>query len=149
MKAYAQAGSSDQTTAPNGCVAICSHSTRLIMGFLRDTQNERVGGNHEALSGQRKDFLGYPLIPSAQVRNDLTTTGIFDDSTTDYTYLMWVYTPAWHIHEKVGLAAEVIDRPELGQRVMVGRQRLAFTHVYPAAADTTRLVLAFVDTSFT
>ena len=149
MGAYAQAGSSDQTTAPAGCVAICSHATRLIMGFLRDTQDQRIGGTQEGLSAQRKDFLGYPIIPSAQVRNDLTTAGVYDASTTTQTYLLWVYTPAWHIYEKAGLTAEIIDRPEVGQRVMVGRQRLAFHHVYPAAADTTRIVLAFVDTSFT
>jgi len=148
MGAYAQAGTSNETTAPNGCVAICDHGTRLLLGFLRDTQSQRVGGANEAISGQRTSFLGYPLIPSAMVRNDLTSAGIYDASSTSYTYLLWVYTPAWHIYDKANLTMQVIDRPELAQRVMVARQRLAFQHMYPSAATTTRMVYYFANTAF-
>ena len=120
----------------------------MIFGFLRDTKDARVGGDHSALAAERPSFLGYPLIPSAQVRSDLTTVGIYDGSTTTHTYLLWCYTPAWRIYEKAGLVATVIDRPETGQRVLVGRQRLAFEHMYPSAETTTEMVYGFVNTTF-
>lgn len=135
---------------PANTVCICSHPTRLKLGFLRDTKDERVGGHNDPLTNGRSKLLDYTIIPSAKVRNDLNASGIYDNSTKTKTYLLWVDRRAWQIHEKVGLTVGVDDEPAKAQRTMYARQRLAFTHVYGAAATdcTTSMVYDFADTAF-
>ena len=147
MGAYGQPSTSAELPA-NGTVGICSHATKLLLGFLRDTKDERVGGSSSPLTAGVSGLMGYPIVGSAMVVNDLNATGVYDGSTTTNTYLLWVYAPAWHIYDKAQLTMQVIDRPEQGQRVMVGRNRLAFQHMYPSASTTTRMLYAFADTAF-
>ena len=148
MGAYGQPATSSELPA-SGTVGISSWGTRLKLGFLRDTKDQRVGGANAPLTAGISDLFGYPIYGSAKVRSDLTSAGIYDASSTSYTYLLWVFVPAWRIYTKADLSMQIVDRPERGQRLMVGRQRLAFPHVYPSSATTTRMLYYFADTSFT
>ena len=147
MGAYGQPATSVELPS-NGTVGLCSHATLLKLAFLRDTQNARVAGNDSAIIGPPRSLLGYPLYGSQEVRSDMNASGIYDGSTTTQTYLLWVHVPAWRVYEKAETTMQVIDRPELGQKVMVARGRLAFRHMHPDAATSTRMVYYFVDTAF-
>ena len=136
---------------PANTVCICGHPTMILLGFLRDTQNQRLEGSNAPLtSGRRTLPGGWAIVPSAMVRNDLNTSGIYDGSTKTKTYLLWVDKRAWQIHEKVGLTVGVKDEPDKAQREVYARQRLAFTHIYGAAGTdrTTTMVYNFANTSF-
>ncbi len=136
---------------PANTVCICGHPTMILLGFLRDTQNQRLEGSNAPLTSGRSTLPGgWAIVPSAMVRNDLNASGIYDGSTKTKTYLLWVDKRAWQIHEKVGLTVGVKDEPDKAQREVYARQRLAFTHIYGAAGTdrTTTMVYNFANTSF-
>jgi HK97 family phage major capsid protein len=137
---------------PANTICICSHATALKLGFLRDTYDQRVRGDDSVLELGAETFPGtkYRIVRSDQVNRNLNASGIYDATTTTKTYLLWVDKRAWHIHEKVGLTMGVKDEPEKAQRLLYGRQRLGFTHMYGAVGtdDTTTMVYGFGDTTF-
>jgi hypothetical protein len=138
-------------------VLICSHALKTRMTALRDTRNNnifltpRFAGDVDARQrgyGVVTMLGGYQVVPSAKVRSDYNASGIYDGSTTTYTAALWVYCPAWHIYDKRQFGMTVVDRPEHGQRVLVGTMRLAFQHMYASTAHTTSMLYYMVDTSF-
>jgi len=138
-------------------VLLTSHALRTKMTALRDTRNNNIwltprfagdvdgrGQGYGAVS-----FIGgYQIIPSAKIRSDLTTAGIYDGSTKTCTQALWVYCPAWHIYDKRQFGMTVVDKPEQGQRVLIGTMRLGFQHMYTSGAHTTSHLYGMVDTAF-
>ena len=153
MGAYGQMESSSPDRASD-TVFLCSHPTRIKMGWLRDTQNNNLflvgqfpGAPYVASTGKFDNFAGFQRVASAKMPDNLNASGIYDGSTTTYSSALWLYVPAWHIYDKRSLSLAMVDRIEEGQRVMVGHQRLAFQHMYGDSAHTTSVLYGFKSTT--
>lgn len=156
MDAYGQTTSSDQVRATD-TVLLCSWSMAKKLGVIKmtGTYGQPVfaasmfpGVANPSTGAQVASFSGHQVVCSSKVRSDVGSSGYNTTSGNDYTTLTWVYAPAWHIWDKRDFKMVIVDRPEVGQRVLVGNMRLAVRHMYPSTAHTTSMIYGITDTSF-
>jgi HK97 family phage major capsid protein len=126
-------------------VCIMNRSTAMQLGYLVDTNNNPVfltaqqwgSSPAPATSGVQAigQVYGYRIVTSAKVARNLNASGIYDGSTTTKSVAIWVNLDAWLMAVKRDMRLVGVDRPEQGQRVLVGTWRGALASVPATSTD--------------
>ena len=78
---------------------------------------DKYGPKATILTGEQGKFLGSPIIVSEAVREDLNDTGVYDGTTTTYTEVILVYTPAFVLGTLKDVRFEPYRDPSVGNRL--------------------------------
>ena len=126
-------------------VCIMNRSTAMQLGYLADTNGNPVfltadkWGNANAPNTAGAQAIGqvygYRVVTSAKVGRNLNTSGIYDGSTTTKSTAIWANLDALLMAVKRDMRLVGVDRPEEGQRVLVGTWRGALAHVPSTSTD--------------
>lgn len=126
-------------------VCIMNRSTAMQLGYLADTNGNPVfltaqqWGQANAPASQGAQAIGqvygYRVVTSAKVGRNLNASGIYDGSTTTKSVAIWAHLDSLLMAVKRDMRLVGVDRPEQGQRVLVGTWRGAMAHVPSTSTD--------------
>ena len=93
------------------------------------------GPEATAITGELGRLQGIPVIPSEFVREDLNTTGIFDDTTKTKTVAGLIHRPSWMYGTRKELTIEASKEPyfESDALVIRGIARMDLKPLFPYA----------------
>jgi HK97 family phage major capsid protein len=111
-----------------------------IVGLDETLTYEKVGSQAAAriLTGEAASIFGIRIVVSAQLREDLNASGVYDGSTTSKGSLLLVHRPSWMVGVRRGFSLEVEVDKKQQMNYVIASFRRAFT---PKETPSTTLPL--------
>lgn len=116
-----------------------------LLGLDEVTTLEKYGAGATILAGELGRLDGIPIIISEHVREDLSTTGYYDSTTTNNTVLILANKTAFAIGDRRKVTLKTFEDIETDQTVLVTMMRGTFRDLYTAAGDVVANVGRDVD----
>lgn len=113
---------------PSECVLITGPQVYLrhIANHADVITRDKYGDNAYVLTGEVAKLDGMSVIVSDQMREDLTTTGIYDSTTTNNGSLILCNRAQWTMGIRSDLEMELWTNPLFRQRHLIAATRIAF-----------------------
>lgn len=112
-----------------------------MIGLDEVTTVEKYGAGATVLTGELGRLDGIPIVVSEHIREDLSTTGRYDATTTDNTTLLLVNTRRWMQGERRKMTLKTFDDIQNDQTVLVTTMRQAFISLETSANQNGRNVV--------
>ena len=93
---------------------------------------DKLGSQATILSGQLASFDGSPIVVSEFVRNDLNTSGVFDNTTKTQSLTLYVHRPSFVFAEKRAVTVEMETQPSRQRHIMIATLRRDFKSARPS-----------------
>lgn len=108
---------------------------------------DKYGPNATILKGEIGKFDGVPVIVSEFMWDNLNASGVYDDTTTDRTSVLLVYTPGFWVGLRLGVTLATDRDIETDQMKLVAKTRVAFEDPYNALSEEMATLLYNVKTT--
>lgn len=106
-----------------------------LLGLTEVLTLEKYGPSATILTGELAKFDGIPIIVSGKIREDLSTTGAYDGTTTTKSILLMVYVPQFIIGDRRKITLKTWEDIERDQTVVVATSRNAFTGLFDSSTE--------------
>jgi HK97 family phage major capsid protein len=106
-----------------------------LLGLDEVTTLEKYGPGATILNGELGRLDGIPIVVSEHVREDLSTTGYYDVTTTDNTVIILVNKTCFVQGQKRKMTLKTFEEIQTDQTVMVVTMRHDFQPIYSGVTD--------------
>jgi len=125
--------------SPNGYIQILNLSEVLTADKLPE--------KFTMMNGVLGAIDGSPIVVSEFLFDNLNASGVYDDTTTDRTSLLYVYKPGFWVGNRLTITLKVKEDVETDQIILIGKVRMAFEDPYNALSEPMSIVGYNVATS--
>ena len=118
----------------------------LIVGFFGVQELNQPGKSVVVVKdGRIQSIDGIPIYMSEDAREDLTTAGVYDGTTTTDSVVIAFRKDLWTVGRRKEFDLVVVDHPEDRQMLLVGTERFAIMPEFPTtnAAETLHTVVGY------
>jgi HK97 family phage major capsid protein len=118
-----------------------------MLGIDEVTTLEKYGSGATILTGELGRLDGIPIVVSPHIREDLSTTGYYDVTTTDNTIIILANRRSHLAGEKRKMTLKTFEDIQTDETVMVTTMRGTIEDIYTAVADNPVVVGRDLSTS--